>query len=131
LPASARDLASAVAAYERGPACPIDDIADEPLRRGVLENNFGTALLMRGDLNRAIDHFGNAVGANAAYAQAHSNLGVALASRGQPAEAKEHLRTALRLDPNDTETRAGSAHPRRGFPRRARGDRSTVRGALT
>ena len=38
-----------------------------------------------------------------AHAEAHSNLGVALARRGRTAEAIEHYREALRLDPRQTQ----------------------------
>jgi tetratricopeptide (TPR) repeat protein len=91
----------AVAAFERGLRCPID----EPIVLSLLENNLGSALAMTGDLAGAIPHFRKAVQGAPQLAEAHSNLGMALAAVGQTPEAMEHLHTALRLDPNDARTR--------------------------
>ncbi len=103
---SAQDLPRAIAAYERGLACPVDDAEVEPIRRGALENNLGTARLLIGDVDGAVEHYRRALLALPDYAEAHSNLGIVLASRGREAEAREHLRTALRLNPRDADTRA-------------------------
>jgi len=91
----------AIASFERGLRCPID----EPIVLILLENNLGSALAMTGDLGGAILHFRKAVQGAPQLAEAHSNLGMALAAVGQTPEAMEHLHTALRLDPNDARTR--------------------------
>jgi tetratricopeptide (TPR) repeat protein len=91
----------AIASFERGLRCPID----EPIVLSLLENNLGSALAMTGDLGGAILHFRKAVQGAPQLAEAHSNLGMALAAVGQTPEAMEHLHTALRLDPNDARTR--------------------------
>lgn len=54
-------------------------------------------------------------------ARAHSNLGILLFEAGHPAEALEHLTTALRLRPDFPEARAnaGTVYLRLGHPREA------------
>jgi Flp pilus assembly protein TadD len=67
-------------------------------------NNLGGALLVRGEIDEAIEQLQEALRIDPRHAEAHSNLGVALARRGRLAEAIDHYRAALRLDPNQTQT---------------------------
>jgi cytochrome c-type biogenesis protein CcmH/NrfG len=96
------DMEQAIAAFERGLRCPDGRTFD----RSKLENNLGSARVVLGDLPAAIAHFRRAIQDDPSYADAHSNLGLSLASRGQGEEAVAELRTALRLNPGDVETRA-------------------------
>ena len=66
-------------------------------------NNLGGALLVRGDVDEAIEHLQEALRLDPNHAEAHSNLGVALARRGRVVDAIDHYRQALRLDPNQTQ----------------------------
>ena len=66
-------------------------------------NNLGGALLIRGDVDEAMEHLQEAVRIDPNHAEAHSNLGVALARRGRSTEAIDHYREALRLDPRQTQ----------------------------
>jgi tetratricopeptide (TPR) repeat protein len=72
-------------------------------RSAEARNNLGGALLVRGDVDEAIEHLQEAVRIDPSHAEAHSNLGVALARRGRSAEAIDHYREALRLDPHQTQ----------------------------
>jgi tetratricopeptide (TPR) repeat protein len=96
------DMVRATASFERGLRC--SDA--RPFARSKLENNLGSARVVLGDLPAAIRHFRRAIDHDPYYADAHSNLGVALASQGYDDEAVVELRTALRLNPGDSETRA-------------------------
>jgi Flp pilus assembly protein TadD len=51
-------------------------------------------------LDQAIVHFGKALGLRPSYAQAHNNLGVALARQGRFHEAIVHFKKALQLRPD-------------------------------
>ncbi|MBI3262843.1 MAG: tetratricopeptide repeat protein [Acidobacteria bacterium] len=66
-------------------------------------NKLGGALLLRGQVDEAIEHLQEAVRLDPKHAGAHSNLGVALARLGWLAEAIDHDREALRLDPRQTQ----------------------------
>jgi tetratricopeptide (TPR) repeat protein len=72
-------------------------------RSADARNSLGGALLLRGEVDEAMEHLQEAVRLNPAHAEAHSNLGVALARRGRAAEAIEHYREALRLDSRQTQ----------------------------
>ena len=118
----AGETTRAVATYERGLLCPRDQGWSDPLWRGVVENKLGSALVMLGDVDRGILHLRRAIIDNPMRAEAHLDLGIALAMRGQTAEAKGHLQTALRLNPRDTESRVfldriDHAGARNGDPR--------------
>ena len=54
---------------------------------------------MQGRVDEAIPHLQEALRLDPSHAEAHSNLGVALARRGRVVEAIDHYREALRLDP--------------------------------
>ena len=66
-------------------------------------NNLGGALLVRGQVDEAIEQLSEALRLDPAHAEAHSNLGVALARRGRWDEAVEQYQEALRLDPRQTQ----------------------------
>ncbi|MBI4477375.1 MAG: tetratricopeptide repeat protein [Acidobacteria bacterium] len=68
-------------------------------RSAEARNNLGGALLVRGEIDAAIDELQEALRLDPAHAGAHSNLGVALSRRGRLPEAIHHYREALRLDP--------------------------------
>jgi tetratricopeptide (TPR) repeat protein len=66
--------------------------------------NLANALLDRGELDQAIDHFRRAVDSMPGSADVHNNLGIALATRGQSDEAIAEFREALRLAPDSSAT---------------------------
>jgi Flp pilus assembly protein TadD len=72
-------------------------------RSASAHNNLGGALLMRGQVDEAVEHLQEAMRLDPTYADAHSNLGVALARRGRWAEAIEQYAEALHLDPQQTQ----------------------------
>jgi Flp pilus assembly protein TadD len=72
-------------------------------RSAAARNRLGGALLLQGDIDRAIEHLEAAVRLDPHLAEAHSNLGVALARRGRIALAIEHYHEALRLDRRQTQ----------------------------
>jgi tetratricopeptide (TPR) repeat protein len=67
-------------------------------------NNFGTALVARGQIDEAIRQFREALRLKPDDPLAHYNLGTALDKKGQIDEAIRQFQEALRLDPEDAET---------------------------
>jgi tetratricopeptide (TPR) repeat protein len=65
--------------------------------------NLGIALNDRGDTDKAIDHYRQAVELRPSYAEAHYNLGRLLAQKGQFDEAIVHYEKALEINPADAE----------------------------
>jgi tetratricopeptide (TPR) repeat protein len=61
---------------------------------------YGNALAARGDVDRAIAEYTEAIRIRPDYPEAHNNLGPALASRGKFDEAIAHFAEAIRLKPN-------------------------------
>ena len=57
----------------------------------------------RGQVDEAIAHYRKALEIKPDYAEAHNNLGIALAGRGQVDEAIAHYRKALEIKPDDVE----------------------------
>lgn len=93
-------------AEARGPMLALerDRLVVQAVPRSVeARNNLGGALLVRGEIDEAIEHLQEALRIDPGHAEAHSNLGVALARRGRFAEAIDHYREALRLDPRQTQ----------------------------
>jgi tetratricopeptide (TPR) repeat protein len=68
-------------------------------RSAPAHNNLGVVLKIKGDWDKAEEHFRLAVQIDPGLAPAHCNLGVMRAFRGDLAEATEHFREILRLDP--------------------------------
>jgi tetratricopeptide (TPR) repeat protein len=68
-------------------------------------NSLGRALVRAGDTSAAIPAFTRAVERLPGYADAHYNLGLALASQHAFDEASRHLAEAVRLNPRDAEAR--------------------------
>ena len=89
-------------AQARGGALPLERdrliVAAVP-RSAEARNNLGGQLVVRGDIDEAIDELQEALRLDPRHAGAHSNLGVALARRGRLTEAIDHYHEALRLDP--------------------------------
>ena len=65
--------------------------------------NLGIALSERGDTDRAIAHYRQAVDLRPSYAEAHYNLGRLLAQKGQLDDAVTHYAKALEANPADAE----------------------------
>jgi tetratricopeptide (TPR) repeat protein len=78
-------------------------IAEAVPRSAQAHNNLGGSLLVRGQIDQAIEHLQAAMLLDPTLAEARSNLGVALARRGRWAEAVEQYAEALRLDPRQTQ----------------------------
>ena len=58
-----------------------------------------------GRTSEAIDQYKQALRINPSSADAHNNLGAALAQMGRISEAIEQLKAALRINPNDIDAR--------------------------
>ena len=69
----------------------------------VAQNNLGSALLQKGNVDEAIVHFQKALQINPAYAEAHNNLGVALFKQGNVDEAISHFQMALQTKLDNAE----------------------------
>jgi tetratricopeptide (TPR) repeat protein len=80
-------------------------------------SNRGTAYGRKGQLDRAIEDFDQAIRLNPNDAVAFSNRGAAYARRGQPDRAIEDYDQAIRLNPD-----YATAFYNRGFVKRAKGD---------
>jgi spermidine synthase len=70
-----------------------------------MHNILGSALADKGEFDRAIAEFREALRLEPDSASAHENLGLALASHQEPEEAVVHLRRSVQLDPG-----SGRAH---------------------
>lgn len=68
-------------------------------KSSTAHNNLGVVLVSERALEKAIQHYGEALRINPANAEAHNNLGVALLERGESREAILHYREALRINP--------------------------------
>jgi tetratricopeptide (TPR) repeat protein len=79
-------------------------------------DSLGYALLKKGDLGAASDHFEQAVRIRPGYALAHYNLGVARMLQGRLDEAKAQFAAAIRWKPNyaEAEFNLGIALTRQG-----------------
>ena len=66
----------------------------------ILHFNYANALREKGQLDRAIKHFNNALRINPRYSEARSNLGLSFLEVGKYDEAIKHFNEALRLKPN-------------------------------
>ena len=83
--------------------------AEELIERAIEKNadvssaHFFLGLLrrMRGQRQLALDGFNRALDLNPSYAPAYAHRGVVLSNLGQPGEAKENIRYAIRLSPQD------------------------------
>ena len=92
-------------------------------------NNFGGSLLLQGRVDEAIPQLQEALRLDPAHAEAHSNLGVALARRGRRGRGD---RTLPRIAPPRSASDAGLLESRKRAARpgpRPRGDRAVRGGA--
>jgi protein O-mannosyl-transferase len=83
----------------------------------IAYNNLGRAVMQKGRLDEAVDHFRKAIEIsdypaahhNLGYASAHYNLGYALARKGNWADAIVSFQTAIRVRPNYSEAHSNLA----------------------
>ena len=94
-----------------------DTIARNP-SAWLAHNNLGTLLLDRGDDDRAIERYRDAIRLKPDYYEAHSNLAAALLRRGAVEEARTHTDEALRIRPDYAPALINRAaiHLRDGLP---------------
>jgi Flp pilus assembly protein TadD len=76
-----------------------DTIARNP-SAWLAHNNLGTVLRDRGDVDRAIERYREAIRLKPDYYEAQGNLGAALLRRGAVEEARRHTDEALRVRPD-------------------------------
>ena len=69
----------------------------------VAHNNLGNALLQRGNLTEAAQHFEQAVRIKPGFAEAHNNLALALEQAGNLKDAIGHFEQAVRIKPDYAE----------------------------
>jgi tetratricopeptide (TPR) repeat protein len=72
----------------------------------IAENNLGLYYLGRGDRDRALAHFREAVRIKPGHARSRYNLAVVLLELGDLPRAEEQFRAAVALDPGDAEAHA-------------------------
>lgn len=70
-------------------------------------HDLGLLAQVRGDMEKAIDYYRQAVAAGSRNALAHQLLGMALMKQGGADEGRQHLDEARRLDPHLSETLTG------------------------
>ncbi len=82
----------------------------------VAHNDWGNALISRGQVQEAIAHYQEALAVDPAYSEAHNNLANALAKQGRLDEALAHYRRSLEIQPNYAEAyyNLGNLLARRG-----------------
>ncbi len=84
-------------------------------------NNFGLALLQKGQVDEAITHFNKALEAVPSYSKPHNNLGIALLEKGRTDEAIAQFQAAMGYNPDFAEVcyNLGVALLRKGQPQEA------------
>jgi len=84
-------------------------------------NNFGLALLQKGQVDEAIIHFNKALEADPSQSKPHNNLGIALLDKGRMDESIAQFRAALESRPDFAEVcyNLGVALLRKGQPQEA------------
>jgi tetratricopeptide (TPR) repeat protein len=89
---------------------------DSYFKSSIAHGNLGVALVSRGELKKAVQHYRDALRIDPANAEAHNNLGVALLEQGELGEAIEHYREALRINSDYAEAHynLGNVLVRRG-----------------
>ncbi len=70
-------------------------------------NNFGNVMMDKGQVERAIEHYEEALKIVPRYAEAHNNLAAALMNRGQVDQALEHFQKALEQLPDMPQAHQG------------------------
>jgi tetratricopeptide (TPR) repeat protein len=67
----------------------------------MVHNNLGLALLQKGQMDEAVEHFQKALALQPGFGDAHNNLGLILFQRGQVDEAIDHFQKALAIHPEN------------------------------
>lgn len=96
-------VTEAIASFRQALALDATTHARESLVNALYDD--GTAAIERGEFDRASDRFREAIQLRPGYAEAHNNLGIALASQGRIKEAIVEWEAALRLDPTLSDAR--------------------------
>jgi tetratricopeptide (TPR) repeat protein len=89
--------------YESQETLWTDTLAKNP-NCWVGQYNLGIVFLQKGQVDKALEDFQNAVEINPNYLEAHSNLGLALLQEGQMDEAVAHFKKASEIAPNSLTT---------------------------
>lgn len=76
------------------------DTASKTPNSSIVRNNLGLAYFKRGEIDKAIQEFDEALKLKKGHAEAHNNLGAAYAMEGQSKKAEQHFLAALRLKPD-------------------------------
>lgn len=81
-----------------------------------IHNNLGVSYIKKGEVNKAMEHFQQAVAVNPQFAQAHNNLGLSLSSSGRQDQAIDAFKRAISLKPDfvDAYVNLGIAYGRQG-----------------
>ena len=90
-------VTDAIASFRQALALEPTSHTRKTLANALYDN--GTIAIERGEFDRAIGQLGEAVALEPDYAEAHNNLGIALASQGRLQEAMVEWQAALRLNP--------------------------------
>jgi tetratricopeptide (TPR) repeat protein len=77
----------------------IDTLSKDP-RSWIANNNLGNIYLLRGEVARAIPFYEESLKVKADHPEAHMNLGLALQRLGNMTGARDHISTALTLNPD-------------------------------
>jgi Flp pilus assembly protein TadD len=67
----------------------------------IAHNDLGSALLQKGDVDKAISHFQTALQIKPGFTEAQNNLGTALLQKNNVDEAISHFQAALQIEPDD------------------------------
>jgi tetratricopeptide (TPR) repeat protein len=97
-------MTEAIAAFREALRLDPTTHARESLANALYDD--ATTAIEGGDLERAIKQLREAIGLKPGYAEAHNNLGIALASLGKLEQAVTHWQEALRLKPDFADAQA-------------------------
>jgi tetratricopeptide (TPR) repeat protein len=66
----------------------------------IMQSNLGSAFRLKGDLDKAIDHYSQALQIQPDLSETHYNLALALQAKGRLDDALTHFRESLRIKPD-------------------------------